>query len=109
MTEQDAYDFFESRIWPEGPLCPRCGGWRNGKLRGLSTRIGVYKCYDCRKPFTVKIGTIFEKSHIPMRGWLKAIEMLRGGANAHEVCLAIGVGHPHAWRMSCALRKSEWV
>ena len=46
------------------------------RLQGKSTRIGVYKCKDCRKPFTVKVGTIFEDSHIPMRLWLQAIALL---------------------------------
>ena len=55
-------------LWPDGPECPRCGQLdRATKLKGKSTRIGVYKCKDCRKPFTVKVGTIFEDSHIPMR------------------------------------------
>lgn len=60
-NEEAAYKFIESRIWPHGPVCPHCGGMdKNRKMQGKSTRIGVYKCYDCRKPFTVKIGTIFE-------------------------------------------------
>ena len=63
-NEQAAYDFVEARIWQRGAVCPHCGGVeRNKKLAGKSTRIGVYKCYDCRKPFTVKVGTLFEASH----------------------------------------------
>ena len=51
-----------------GPICPHCGGVdRISKMGGKSTRIGVYKCYQCRKPFTVKVGTVFEASHVPMR------------------------------------------
>ena len=68
QDEQAAYDWVEARLWPDGPECPRCGQLdRATKLKGKSTRIGVYKCKDCRKPFTVKVGTIFEDSHIPMR------------------------------------------
>ena len=75
--EESAYAFVEARIWPRGPICPHCGGVeKNRKMQGKSTRIGVYKCYDCRKPFTVKIGTIFEASHIPMRVLLHAIFLL---------------------------------
>jgi transposase-like protein len=52
-------------------VCPHCGGVdRISKMGGKSTRIGAYKCYQCRKPFTVKIGTIFEASHVPMNLWL---------------------------------------
>ena len=54
-------------------MCPHCGVIGNsGLLKGKSTRIGVYKCYACRKPFTVKIGTIFEDSHVPLHIWLQA-------------------------------------
>ena len=65
-SEEAAYAFVEARLWPHGPVCPKCGVIGNSvKLKGKSTRIGVYKCRDCRKPFTVKVGTIFESSHIP--------------------------------------------
>ena len=64
--ENAAYAYLETRIWPNGPVCPHCGGVdRIGKLKGKSTRIGVYKCYQCRKPFRVTVGTVFEASHIP--------------------------------------------
>ena len=62
-NEVAAYKFVESKIWPNGPVCPHCGGFeRISPMKGKSTRIGTYKCYQCRKPFTVKIGTIFEAS-----------------------------------------------
>lgn len=54
--ERAAYRFVEAHVWPDGPVCPHCGGFeRIGELKGKSTRIGVRKCYDCRKPFTVKV------------------------------------------------------
>ena len=60
-NDEAAYAFVEARLWPTGPVCPHCGGVeRISKMGGKSTRIGLYKCYQCRKPFTVKIGTIFE-------------------------------------------------
>jgi transposase-like protein len=75
--EQEAYRYVEHRVWPEGPVCPRCGTFdRIGKLSGTSTRVGTYKCYRCRKPFTVKIGTLFQSSHIPLHKWLRAIFLL---------------------------------
>jgi transposase-like protein len=59
--EAAAYSWVEARLWPNGPECPRCKETnRVGKLAGKSTRPGVYKCYVCRKPFTVKIGTVLE-------------------------------------------------
>ena len=77
QNEEDAYQFVEQRIWPQGAVCPRCGSARRtSKLNGTRTRIGTYKCYECRKPFTVKIGTMFESSHVLMHVWLKAIFLL---------------------------------
>lgn len=72
--ELSAYRFVEACVWSDGPRCPHCGGSRRiGELRGSSTPIGTYKCYHCRKLFTVKSGTIFESSHVPLRKWLQAI------------------------------------
>ena len=70
-NEAAAYAWVEAKLWENGRLCPHCGVIdRSGPLNGNSTRIGVYKCYACRKPFTVKVGTIFESSHVPMHLWL---------------------------------------
>ena len=62
--EGAAYAWAESapRLWPNGPVCPHCGGVeRISKMQGKSTRIGVYKCYQCRKQFSVKVGTVFDE------------------------------------------------
>ena len=70
--EEAAYAWVEARVWPNGPVCPHCGGFdRISKMKGKSTRLGVYKCYQCRKQFTVKVGTVFEDSHVPMNLWLQ--------------------------------------
>jgi transposase-like protein len=75
--EEAAYRYVERHAWPNGPVCPRCGASRRvGKLTGASTRLGTYKCYECRKPFTVKLGTLFEASHVPLHQWLKAIFLM---------------------------------
>src|SRR6516164_7552128 len=77
QNEAAAYAWVEARVWPNGPVCPHCGGVdRISKMKGKSTRIGAYKCYQCRKPFTVKVGTVFESSHVPMRIWLQAMFLL---------------------------------
>ena len=71
--DERAYRFLEERVWGEKPKCPHCGSTgRIGKLQGSSTQTGTYKCYRCRKLFTAKVGTIFEKSHVPLRKWLQA-------------------------------------
>ena len=109
-NEEAAYAFVESRIWPHGPACPHCGGCeRNGKMGGESTRIGTYKCYDCRKPFTVKIGTIFESSHIPLRLWLQAIFLIassKKGISSNQLHRTLGITLKSAWFMSHRVREA---
>lgn len=109
-NEQAAYDFVEARIWPEGPVCPHCGGCeRIGKMGGKSTRIGTYKCYQCRKPFTVKIGTIFESSHVKMHLWLQAIFLMassKKGISANQLHRTLGVTIKTAWFMAHRIREA---
>ena len=109
-NEEAAYAFIESRLWACGPVCPHCGGVeRNGKLKGASTRIGVYKCYDCRKPFTVKVGTIFEASHIPLRLWLQAIFLIsssKKGISSNQMHRTLGITLKSAWFMSHRIREA---
>ena len=110
-NEEAAYSFVEARIWPDSrPVCPHCGGKeRISKMNGKSTRIGTYKCYVCRKPFTVKIGTIFEDSHVPMRLWLQAIYLLsasKKGFSAHQLHRTLGVTLKTAWFMGHRIREA---
>jgi transposase-like protein len=90
-----AYRFLEAHVWPDGPICPHCGGFeRIGRLGGGSTRIGTYKCYGCRKPFTVKIGTIFKCSHVRLHVWLQAIYLVatsRQPLSANQLHQVLGV------------------
>ena len=109
-NEEAAYAFIEARIWPNGPVCPKCGSKeRIGKLQGKSTRIGIYKCYACRKPFTVKMGTIFEDSHVSMRLWLQAIYLLsasKKGFSANQLHRTLGVTLKTAWFMGHRIREA---
>ncbi len=109
-NEEAAYAYVEARIWPEGPVCPHCGGVeRIGKMGGASTRIGTYKCYQCRKPFTVKIGTIFEASHVSMRLWLQAIYLIassKKGFSSNQLHRTLGVTLKTAWFMSHRIREA---
>lgn len=108
--EEAAYEFVESHIWPKGTVCPHCGGVeRNTKLEGDSTRLGVYKCYDCRQPFTVKVGTIFESSHIPLRLWLQAIFLIassKKGISSNQLHRTLGITLKSAWFMSHRIREA---
>lgn len=113
QNETAAYAWVEARLWPDGPVCPHCGGVdRISKMQGKSTRVGVYKCYQCRKQFTVKVGTIFEDSHVPMRIWLQAIFLLcssKKGISSNQLSRTLGVTLKTAWFMSHRVREAMRV
>ncbi len=108
--EAAAYAFVEARVWPDGPVCPHCGGVeRISKMGGKSTRIGAYKCYQCRKPFTVKIGTIFEASHVALHLWLQAMYLMcasKKGISSNQLHRTLGVTLKTAWFMSHRIREA---
>lgn len=108
--EEAAYAYVEARLWPNGPVCPHCGCVeRISKMQGKSTRIGTYKCYQCRKPFTVKIGTIFEGSKVAMRLWLQAMYLIAGskkGISSNQLHRILGVTLKTAWFMSHRIREA---
>jgi transposase-like protein len=89
--EAAAFAYVESKLWPYGPVCPHCGNadsQRIRKMEGKTTRLGLYNCNECRKPFTVKIGTIFESSHLPLRLWLQVIHLMcssKKGVSTNQV------------------------
>ncbi len=109
-SEEAAYEWIEARLWPNGPVCHHCkSGERVGKMAGKTTRIGLYKCYACRKPFTVKMGTVFEASHVPMRMWIQAIYLLcssKKGISTRQLQRTFGVGLKTAWFMSHRIREA---
>lgn len=112
-NEAAAYAYVEARLWPNGPVCPHCGGVeRISKMGGKSTRIGAYKCYQCRKPFTVKVGTIFEASHVPMRHWLQAIFLMtssKKGISSNQLHRTLGCTLKTAWFISHRIREAMRV
>src|ERR1700687_5250675 len=109
-NEAAAYAWVESHVWPDGPICPHCGGTqRIGKMGGNATRIGLYKCYQCRKQFTVKVGTVFEDSHVPMNIWLQAMYLLcssKKGISSNQLHRTLGVTLKTAWFMSQRIREA---
>lgn len=109
-NEEAAFAYVEARIWPEGPVCPHCGGVeRISKMQGKSTRVGAYKCYQCRKPFTVKIGTIFEDSKVGMHLWLQAMYLIAGskkGISSNQLHRTLDVTLKTAWFMSHRIREA---
>jgi transposase-like protein len=110
--EREAYAYVEERVWPHGPVCPHCGNADPARLRlmqGKSTRLGVRQCNECRKPFTVKVGTIFEASHVPLRLWLQAIHLIcssKKGMSANQLHRILGVTLKTAWFMGHRIREA---
>src|SRR5208283_3185768 len=93
-----------------GPVCPHCGGVeRISKMQGKSTRVGLYKCYQCRKPFTVRMKTIFESSHIQLHLWLQAIHLLcssKKGISSNQLHRTLGITLKSAWFLSHRIREA---
>jgi transposase-like protein len=108
--EKAAYAVVESQLWADGRPCPHCGVVdESSPLKGKSTRIGVYKCRACRKPFTVKVGTVFESSHIKMHVWLQAIFLLsssKKGISSNQLSRSLGITLKSAWFMSHRIREA---
>jgi len=101
----------EELLWPNGPTCPRCGvmGGRITKLEGKSTRPGVYNCKDCRKPFSVTVGTVMERSHVPLAKWVMAAQLMassKKGFSAHELHRLLGTNYETAWFLFHRLREA---
>jgi transposase-like protein len=108
--EDEAFAYVEQRVWPNGPVCPHCGGVeRISKMQGKSTRKGLYKCYQCRKPFTVRMGTVFESSKVPLQVWLQAMYLVAGskkGISSHQLSRILGLTVKTAWFLSHRIREA---
>lgn len=107
--EAKAREYLESLHWPDGPVCPHCESMRATKVGGTTARPGLYMCNDCRKQFTVTVGTIFEDSKVPLTKWLLAFRLLNGGKKGHsanELNRMLGITYKSAWFMAHRIRES---
>jgi transposase-like protein len=112
LTEEQARDMLEAIRWNGTPVCPRCQSDRAHKLtpKGdtkTKVRAGVYFCGNCRKQFTVTVGTIFEGSRIKIADWLMAIYLMcssKKGISAHQLHRTLGVTYKTAWFMAHRIR-----
>jgi transposase-like protein len=103
--KQNAIDYLAAKRWPNGVICPRCGGERPMFLQNRS----VWKCRKCRKQFSVKVGTIFEDSPLPLGKWLAATWMLtncKNGVSSYEIGRDLAVTQKSAWFMLQRIRKA---
>lgn len=110
QDEQAAMDRLEAILWPDGPICPHCGNTdKVYAIKGKSARPGLRTCGGCRKQFTVKIGTLFEDSHVPMRKWWQAVHLLcssKKGISSHQLHRMLKVTYKTAWFMSHRIREA---
>ena len=105
-TEESAREWFESRVWPNGRHCPRCGSTRTSEASHAKM---PYWCSDCRSYFSVKVGTVLEGSKIPLRKWAFAIYLhltSLKGVSSMKLHRDIGVSQPAAWFMLQRIRKA---
>ncbi len=108
--EKAAYRYVESILWPQGPVCPKCGAVDSAyELKGKRARPGLRRCKACKKDFTVKVGTVFEASHVSMCHWLQATYLIcasKKGFSAHQLHRVLGVTYKTAWFMHHRIREA---
>lgn len=112
QTEAKARAFVESIIWPNGPVCPHCESkdvYRMTPKADSKTpgRAGLLRCRECKKQFTVTVGTIFEGSHIPLHKWLMGVHFMtasKKGISAHQLHRMLGITYKAAWFMAHRVR-----
>ena len=108
--EARAREWLEAHLWANGRPCPHCGVvGESTKIGGATARPGLYKCNACRKQFTVTVGTIFERSHVPLGKWLQATFLMcasKKGFSAHQLHRMLGVTYKTAWFMAMRIREA---
>jgi transposase-like protein len=114
QDETAARDWLEAHVWANGRVCPHCGNVDQDKitkLEGKAHRPGVYQCNEpaCREQFTVTVGTVFERSKIPLTKWLAALFLMtasKKGISAHQVHRMLGISYKSTWFMMHRLREA---
>ena len=119
--ETAAFEHIEAMLWADGPVCPHCGVVDSAyRLTGVRTkpskknpegkeRHGLWKCRECRKQFTVRKGTIFEESHLPLHLWLQAIHLTvssKKGISAHQLHRTLEIQYKSAWFLAHRIREA---
>src|SRR5258707_6192912 len=108
-NEEAAFAHVEAALWPAGPTCPHCGATEEhvGLLKGKTSRIGMRKCYACRATFTVRMGTIFEDSHLPLHLWLQVIHLMcasKKGISTRQIQRMLVCSMKTAWFLGHRIR-----
>lgn len=108
--EDEARKFLEASRWPDGPVCPFCGQMETvSKLGGKSMGPGWYHCSECREKFTVRVGTLYERSHIPLHKWLLATHLIvssKKGMSALQLSRMLGISYKSSWFLYHRIREA---
>ncbi|MEP0323504.1 IS1595 family transposase [Bauldia litoralis] len=111
-NDDKARGHLEALRWPDGVVCPHCGNTdpaRIRQLKGKSHRPGLYQCNECREHFTVTVGSVMERSHVPLRKWVLAFHLMaasKKGMSAHQLHRMLGVTYKTAWFMAHRIREA---
>ncbi len=109
-NEDAARKYLERIRWPDGPFCPFCGCLDTTRpVRGKSMGKGWYYCTDCQKKFTVRVGTIYERSHIPLHKWVMAMHLMaasKKGISAHQLHRMLKITYKSAWFLTHRIREA---
>ncbi len=110
QTEAAAFEYVERHLWPRGPVCPHCGERKRiNRMNGSATRIGLHKCYACRKQFTVRMGSIFESSHLALHLWLQVIHLFcasKKGISTRQIQRMLNCSMKTAWFLGHRIREA---
>jgi transposase-like protein len=107
-----AREYLEAQRWPNGPNCPHCGNAdpdKIGTLKGKAHRPGLYQCNECREQFTVTVGSVMERSKIPLNKWLVAMHLMgasKKGMSAHQMHRMLGITYQSAWFLCHRIREA---
>ena len=108
-NDEAARAHLEQVRWPHGANCPHCGSVNVLRMVGKAHRIGAWNCRDCRKQFSVTVGTVFERSHVALHKWVLATHLLtasKKGMSSHQLMRMLGVTYKTAWFMSHRIREA---
>jgi transposase-like protein len=108
--ETAARKHLEAIRWPDGPVCPYCGTIEaSTELGGESAGEGWYHCNACRKKYTVRVGSVYERSHIPLHKWVLATHLMcssKKGISAHQLHRMLGITYKSAWFLAHRIREA---
>jgi transposase-like protein len=107
-----AREYLEAQRWPDGRVCPHCGNADQDEitsLKGKAHRSGLYQCNECREQFTVTVGSVMERSKIPLNKWLMAMHLMgdsKKGMSAHQIHRMLGITYQSAWFLCHRIREA---